>query len=135
VTEKAPAEQVIREMVATACPNASRATVHLATNMIVQDSMSPTPTAERAESFGRRFASALRGGARTASGQRGLLGAQLKERYEAGASIRELAEELGRSYGFVHRLLVETGTPLRGRDGRRRPRGSDAARARDESQR
>ncbi|MBN9620404.1 MAG: transcriptional regulator, partial [Actinobacteria bacterium] len=34
-----------------------------------------------------------------------------------GASIRSLAAEHGRSYGFVHRLLVESGTTLRGRGG------------------
>jgi transposase len=38
-------------------------------------------------------------------------------KYRKGTSIRELADEHGRSYGFIHRLLVEAGTPLRGRGG------------------
>lgn len=33
------------------------------------------------------------------------LAADLKNKYDAGASIRALAEETGRSYGGVHRLL------------------------------
>ncbi|MFM9445311.1 helix-turn-helix domain-containing protein [Streptomyces acidiscabies] len=40
---------------------------------------------------------------------------ELKRKYDAGASIRALAEETGRSYGFVHRLLSERGTLRRGR--------------------
>jgi hypothetical protein len=31
----------------------------------------------------------------------------------SGRVIRTLAEGLGRSYGFVHRLLTEAGTALR----------------------
>lgn len=42
---------------------------------------------------------------------------QLKKQYEGGASIRQLAQETGRSYGFVHRLLVEADVTLRGRGG------------------
>ena len=34
---------------------------------------------------------------------------------EKGASVRALAESTGRSYGFVHRVLSETGVTLRGR--------------------
>ena len=52
------------------------------------------------------------------------LGAELKKAYNAGASIRTLAHGCGRSYGFVHRLLTETGTTMRTRGGpdtRRRP--------------
>lgn len=40
-----------------------------------------------------------------------------RSRYEQGASIRQLSEESGRSYGFVHRLLGEAGAQLRGRGG------------------
>ncbi|MBB4854594.1 transposase [Mycobacteroides chelonae] len=43
--------------------------------------------------------------------------AELKAAYEKGASIRALAAEAGRSYGFVHRALVESGATLRGRGG------------------
>lgn len=39
-------------------------------------------------------------------------------RYGEGASIRTIASELSRSYGFVHKLLVESGTPIRARGSR-----------------
>lgn len=42
---------------------------------------------------------------------------QLVKRYENGASIRQLAESVGRSYGFVHRVLSESDVTLRGRGG------------------
>ena len=42
----------------------------------------------------------------------------LARQYKAGTSIRALAEEHGRSYGFVHALLIEAGVSLRGRGGR-----------------
>ncbi|MEU1824146.1 helix-turn-helix domain-containing protein [Streptomyces abikoensis] len=45
------------------------------------------------------------------------VGAELLGLYEAGASIRELSRATGRSYGFVHRLLLESGAVLRGRGG------------------
>ena len=45
------------------------------------------------------------------------LAADLKKKYEKGASIRALAESIGRSYGFVHRVLGESGVRLRGRGG------------------
>ncbi|OAT66627.1 transcriptional regulator [Mycobacteroides immunogenum] len=43
--------------------------------------------------------------------------AELKAGYEKGASIRTLAADTGRSYGYVHRALVESGVTLRGRGG------------------
>ncbi|MFA4082052.1 helix-turn-helix domain-containing protein [Mycobacteroides salmoniphilum] len=43
--------------------------------------------------------------------------AELKAAYEKGASIRTLAADTGRSYGYVHRALVESGVTLRGRGG------------------
>ncbi|MCP2256330.1 hypothetical protein LX15_000013 [Streptoalloteichus tenebrarius] len=46
--------------------------------------------------------------------------ADLKKKYEKGASIRSLAASTGRSYGFVHRILIEAGVQLRGRGGDRR---------------
>ncbi|MEU7206677.1 helix-turn-helix domain-containing protein [Streptomyces sp. NPDC045470] len=55
------------------------------------------------------------------------LAADLKKKYVSGASIRALAEETGRSYGFVHRLLSESGVTLRGRGGN--TRGKKAASA------
>lgn len=45
------------------------------------------------------------------------LAAHLKTDYENGASIRTLANNTGRSYGFVHRVLTETGITLRERGG------------------
>lgn len=52
------------------------------------------------------------------------LAADFKKRYEAGASIRVLAEFSGRSYGFVHRILNESGATLRGRGGATRKKPS-----------
>ena len=45
------------------------------------------------------------------------LRSQLRDRYEQGASIRDLMDETGRSYGWVHRVLQESGVTLRGRGG------------------
>lgn len=56
-------------------------------------------------------------GARISGGQRDKLATDLKKQYENGKSIRELASQTGRSYGFVHRLLSESGVELRGRGG------------------
>ena len=44
------------------------------------------------------------------------LASDLKKRYDAGEH-RSLAAATGRSYGFVHRILSETGVTLRGRGG------------------
>jgi transposase len=52
---------------------------------------------------------------------------QVVSQYRAGASIRELAAELGRSYGFVHRLLCDAGVELRGRGGATRNRAKRLA--------
>ena len=59
----------------------------------------------------------LKKGARITGTQRDKLATDLKKKYEKGASIRALAEQTGRSYGFVHRVLSETGVTLRGRGG------------------
>lgn len=45
------------------------------------------------------------------------LAAGLKAKYEGGKSIRALAEETGRSYGGVHRLLEDAGVTFRSRGG------------------
>lgn len=58
-----------------------------------------------------------RKGTRVTGDERDRLATDLKARYDAGASIRALADFTGRSYGFVHRLLTETGVQLRGRGG------------------
>ena len=59
----------------------------------------------------------LKKGARITGGDRNKLAADLKRRYTGGKSIRDLASETGRSYGFVHRMLSEAGVVLRGRGG------------------
>jgi len=59
----------------------------------------------------------LRKGARVTGNDRAKLATELKKKYSTGASIRALAEETGRSYGFVHRMLTESGVQLRGRGG------------------
>jgi predicted transcriptional regulator len=56
-------------------------------------------------------------GRRVTGAERDKLTADLKKKYSAGASIRQLAETTGRSYGFVHRVLSESGVALRGRGG------------------
>ncbi|MFJ2112306.1 helix-turn-helix domain-containing protein [Streptomyces sp. NPDC087850] len=50
-------------------------------------------------------------------GKRDRLRRALKAKYDQGASIRKLAEETGRSYGFVHRILGEMETVMRPRGG------------------
>ncbi len=62
-------------------------------------------------------ASAVRKGARITGSAREKLTADLRKKYEKGQSIRALADGTGRSYGFVHRLLVDAEVPLRGRGG------------------
>jgi predicted transcriptional regulator len=59
----------------------------------------------------------LKKGQRVTGAEREKLAADLRKQYEEGASIRVLAESSGRSYGFVHRILSESGTSLRGRGG------------------
>ena len=59
----------------------------------------------------------LKKGSRVTGGERDKLAGDLKKRYEGGESIRLLAESSGRSYGFVHRILNESGATLRGRGG------------------
>ncbi len=69
--------------------------------------------------FDRRHhvAETLRKGSRVTGSARERLAADLKKKYGQGRSIRSLAEETGRSYGFVHRMLTESGVTLRGRGG------------------
>jgi hypothetical protein len=59
----------------------------------------------------------LKKGARITGADRTKLASDLKKQYDRGRSIRELAESNGRSYGFVHRVLSESGVSLRGRGG------------------
>ena len=66
----------------------------------------------------------LKKGSRVTGGDRDKLASDLKKKYASGSSIRVLAESSGRSYGFVHRILSESGTTLRGRGGATRKKKS-----------
>ncbi|HUA43305.1 MAG TPA: helix-turn-helix domain-containing protein [Streptosporangiaceae bacterium] len=59
----------------------------------------------------------LKKGTRVTGADRTKLAADLKKRYGSGESIRSLAASTGRSYGFIHRILSESGVALRGRGG------------------
>ena len=59
----------------------------------------------------------LKKGTRVTGVDRSKLATLLGKRYDDGESIRSLAASTGRSYGFVHRILKETGVTLRGRGG------------------
>jgi predicted transcriptional regulator len=59
----------------------------------------------------------LKKGARIVGQERTKLSVELKKAYDKGKSIRELADSHGRSYGFIHRVLSESGVSLRGRGG------------------
>ena len=63
------------------------------------------------------MANALAKGSRITGAQRGTLSSQYAKRYAAGESIRKIAEDAGRSFGFVHGVLKESGVGLRGRGG------------------
>ena len=56
-------------------------------------------------------------GTRVTGAEREKLASELKTRYESGDSIRALAAATERSYGFIHRILSESGASLRGRGG------------------
>ncbi|MEU1232559.1 helix-turn-helix domain-containing protein [Micromonospora aurantiaca] len=59
-------------------------------------------------------------GRRLIGSERQALAGELVRRYTAGESIRTLAEATGRSYGYIHRILTESGVQLRQRGGARR---------------
>lgn len=69
----------------------------------------------------------LKKGSRVTGAERDKLASDLRKKYDSGESIRSLAESSGRSYGFIHRILSENGTSLRGRGGA--TRGSGAGKA------
>ena len=66
------------------------------------------------------MAETLKKGTRVTGSDRTKLASDLKKRYDGGESIRSLAESTSRSYGFVHRLLSESGATLRSRGGANR---------------
>ncbi|HEX2299164.1 MAG TPA: helix-turn-helix domain-containing protein [Pseudonocardiaceae bacterium] len=59
--------------------------------------------------------------------EREQIAVRLRDRYAQGASIRELMAQTGRSYGWTHRLLRESGAVLRGRGGAHPARRPDPA--------
>jgi hypothetical protein len=73
---------------------------------------------------GLDVAETLKKGARVTGADRTRLQGDLKKKYSSGQSIRSIAEDTGRSYGFVHRMLVESGVSLRGRGGATRGKKS-----------
>ena len=68
----------------------------------------------------------IKKGVRLTGAERDVLAARLVGQYEGGASIRALAEDTGRSYGFVHRVLSESEVTLRGRGGATRGRAASS---------
>jgi hypothetical protein len=62
-------------------------------------------------------ADTLKKGTRVTGADRSKLASALRQRYDSGESIRSLASSTGRSYGFIHRILTETGASLRSRGG------------------
>jgi hypothetical protein len=78
---------------------------------------------------GGAVAKALAKGSRISGSQRTTLATQYAKRYAGGESIRKIADDAGRSYGFVHNVLKESGVSLRGRGGATRGTAKKAASA------
>jgi Helix-turn-helix domain len=72
----------------------------------------------------------LKKGARITGAERTRLAGEFTRSYGKGTSIRELADKHGRSYGFVHRVLSESGVTLRGRGGATRVKAGAKGKAR-----
>src|ERR1700739_2065383 len=75
-----------------------------------------------------RVTETLKKGTRVTGADRTKLASDRKKRYGAGESIRSLAASTGRSYGFIHRILSESGVSLRGRGGATRGKAKAKAR-------
>jgi predicted transcriptional regulator len=82
----------------------------------------------RSDAGVRRMAKFAKG-ARVTGPARTKLADDVAKQYAKGKSIRELAEKNGRSYGFVHRLLVENNVTLRGRGGATRGKTRSSSKA------
>jgi hypothetical protein len=54
---------------------------------------------------------------RVTGATRAALAEELKRHNLSGRSIRQLAQQYGHSYGFIHRMLTEAEVSLRGRGG------------------
>lgn len=59
-------------------------------------------------------------GKRVTGEEREKLKAALRAKYEAGATVRSLHEQTGRSFGAIQKLLEEAGTTMRPRGGARK---------------
>lgn len=84
------------------------------------EARSGTSVAGRAAGHGGKeyaVAEKMAKGVRVVGEQRAELVTELTRRYAAGESIRSIAQDIGRSYGFVHGMLRQADTPLRGRGG------------------
>ena len=68
-------------------------------------------------------------GSRITGEGRSDLSTSLAARYNRGESIRSMADDIGRSYGFVHGVLVEAGVAMRSRGGATRGAAVEARRA------
>jgi hypothetical protein len=76
-----------------------------------------SPKRDDLKTKGGAVAKALAKGSRITGAQRTTLASQYARRYAAGESIRKIADDAGRSFGFVHGVLKEAGVELRGRGG------------------
>jgi hypothetical protein len=83
----------------------------------MSETTGPTVKPRRGSRQGREYRPRLRGE------EREEMRKTLAKKYDAGASIRELATEHSLSYGLTRHLLVEAGVTLRGRSGQRKARG------------
>lgn len=59
-------------------------------------------------------------GKRVVGADREKLKAALRAKYEKGATVRQLHEQTGRSFGAIQKLLEEAGTTMRPRGGARK---------------
>jgi hypothetical protein len=80
------------------------------------------PTTHRGHERGGSIVADLKKHSRITGTEREKLASELRKQYDAGASIRALAAASGRSYGFVHRILTESGVNMRSRGGATRGR-------------
>ncbi|CAA9300682.1 MAG: hypothetical protein AVDCRST_MAG61-958, partial [uncultured Friedmanniella sp.] len=94
--------------------------------------MVPTSRPER-PSTGGVMAAALARGTRITGTERQELAARLGQRYAGGESLRAIAEDTGRSFGFVHGLVKESGVTIRGRGGATRGAAAGATATRTPS--
>ena len=57
-------------------------------------------------------------GAQITGKARTALASEVKRQYAKGVAIRTIAQTYGRSYGFIHKLLIEVEAAIRPRGGR-----------------